>query len=91
MNKNWILLDNQSTIDLCCNFQATKNIRESETSRQIHCIDGIIHTNLIGDLPGYGIVWFHNNGIANILSLANVKNRQKVTYDSSDGNQFVVN
>jgi len=49
-----------------------------------------MHTNIIGDLPGYSIVWFHRNGIANILSLANVKNKHKVTYDSSNGNPFVV-
>ena len=56
---------------------------------QIHCTTGIFHTNLIGELPWYGIVWFHRNGIANILSLANVKNKHAVTYDSSNGNQFM--
>ena len=57
---------------------------------QIHCNAGIMHTNIIGDLPGYSTVWFHKTGIANILSLANVKIKHKETYHSSNGNQFVV-
>jgi len=57
---------------------------------QIHGNPGIMHTNLIGDLPGYSVVWFHIKYICKILSLANVKNKHKVTYDNSKGNQFVV-
>jgi hypothetical protein len=39
----------------------------------IHCNAGVTSTNLVGDLPGYGKVWFNPNGIANILSLLRVK------------------
>jgi hypothetical protein len=35
-------------------------------------------------------VWYHPNGIANILSLARVKEKHRVTFDSADKNQFVV-
>lgn len=57
----------------------------------IHCNAGVTSTNLIGDLPGYGTVWYHPNGIANIHSLARAKERgHKVTYDSEDGNCFKV-
>eukprot|EP00978_Attheya_sp_CCMP212_P031138 scaffold116611_cov32-Attheya_sp.AAC.1 len=35
----------------------------------IHCNAGVTITNLVGDLAGYGTVWYHPNGIANILSL----------------------
>ena len=46
---------------------------------------------MVGDLPGYGTVWYHPKGIANILSLARVKEREyHVTYDSHDGNEFRV-
>jgi len=35
-------------------------------------------------------VWFHPHGIANSLSLARVKERHRVTYDSSGANAFLV-
>jgi len=57
---------------------------------QINCNAGFLHTNLIGDLPGNGIIWYRKNSIANILSFANVINKNKVIYDSSKGNQFMV-
>lgn len=41
-------------------------------------------------MPGYGQVWYHPGGIANILSLARVKDKYRVTYDSTKGNQFQV-
>jgi hypothetical protein len=54
------------------------------------CVVGFPSTNLVGDLPGYGEVWYHPNNIANILSLARVKDRHRATFDSTDGNQFVI-
>jgi len=57
---------------------------------QIHCTAGTTTTNMVTDLPGYGMVWFHPNGITNILSLARVKAKYQVTYDSDGGNAFVV-
>ena len=46
--------------------------------------------NLIGDVCSYGMVWYHPNGITNILSLSWVKDQHPVTYDSRAGNAFVV-
>ncbi len=56
----------------------------------IHCNAGVTSTNMIGDQTGYGQVWYHPNGIANILSLARVKEKYRVTFDSNGENQFVV-
>jgi hypothetical protein len=41
-------------------------------------------------LKNYGEVWFNNKAIANILSLAKVKEIYPVHYDSDNGNQFIV-
>ena len=41
-------------------------------------------------LPEYGEVWYHPNGIANILSLAKVIKKYRVTFDSHDDNAFHV-
>ena len=56
----------------------------------IHCTAGVAKTNFIGDLPGYGTVWYHPDGIANILSLSKVKEKYRVNFDSDINNHFVV-
>jgi hypothetical protein len=45
---------------------------------------------LIGDLSGYGTVWYDPHAIANILSLKNVKNKYHVTYNSNEKGSFCV-
>ena len=57
----------------------------------IHCTAGVTTTRLVGDLPGYGKVWYHPDGIANILSLVRVKAKgYTITYNSAEGNHFKV-
>ena len=56
----------------------------------IHTTAGVACTNLIGDVHGCRTVWYHPNGIANILSLSQVKDQHPVTYNSRAGNAFVV-
>ena len=51
---------------------------------------GVTRTNLVGELPGYGTVWFHPDGIANILSLSRVKTKYRITFDSNENNEFIV-
>ena len=87
---SWILLDNQSTIDVFYNKAILTNIRKVPTKMNIHCNAGISTTNMVGDLAGYGIVWYHKNGIANILSLAKVSREHSVKFDSANGNKFEV-
>jgi hypothetical protein len=87
----WILLDNQSTVDVFRNASLLTNIRKSDQHMDIHCNAGVATTNMIGDLPGYGTVWYHPKGIANILSLSRMTSRgYRVVYDSADGAQFTV-
>ena len=43
-----------------------------------------------GDPPGYGMVWYHPSGIANILSLGRVQKRYCITFDREVGNRFLV-
>eukprot|EP00957_Ditylum_brightwellii_P119737 9135763-Ditylum_brightwellii.AAC.1 len=49
-----------------------------------------IYMNLKGTLPGYGKIWSSDQAIANILSMAKVKNTCHVSYDSKIKDAFVV-
>eukprot|EP00957_Ditylum_brightwellii_P060347 4582576-Ditylum_brightwellii.AAC.1 len=43
---------------------------------------------LIGDFSTFKTVWYHPGGIANIFSLANMKEDHQVAYNSQHGNCF---
>ena len=88
--KEWILLDSQSTVSIFSNHQLLRNICKSDRWMHIHCNAGITRTSLVGNFSRYGTVWYHPDGIANILSLAEVQKQFHVTYDSSKQNEFVV-
>jgi Zinc knuckle len=88
---NWILLDSQSTIDFFQCGNLLHNIHQSATSMDIHSNSGMTTTNLVGEYPGDGEVWYDPNGIANILSMLRMVGLgYTVTYSSADGNAFTV-
>jgi len=84
ISSSWILLDSQSTVDVFCNAKMLTNVREAKRQLTLHCNAGTVLVTTKGDLRGYGTVWYHPNGIANILSLNNIHKKYRVTFDSGN-------
>ena len=86
----WILLDSQSTVDIFCNLNLVQNIPRVKERMKIQCNAGTRVTNLVGDLPGYGPLWFDSRAIANVLSLKLIKEKYHIQYNSDEKDGFVV-
>ena len=83
MNENYLLLDNQSTVNQIVNPNMLKNIRKSSKPIKIHCNAGMSKTEFEGEL-GEMTVYHNPDGLANVLSLKSVAEKHRVTYDSWD-------
>ena len=90
VNEMWVLLDNQSTVDLFYNAVLLDNIEEVNDYITVHCNAGTVKVNMMGNLPGYGKVWYYPHGIANILSLFKVAQRFHIQYDNVKSSSFFV-
>jgi hypothetical protein len=90
--ETWILLDNQSTVDVFKSKSLLKEITTTSKTMTIHCNAGKAVTSQVGELAGYGTVWYHPSGIANILSLARVREKGfKVQYDDKNNIFLITN
>ena len=92
INQSWILLDSGSTIHLFTNGDLLTNIQKAPNGEHItvNTTAGSVTTNLQGELPGFGTVWHHPNGIANVLSLGLVTMELRTTMDTSIDNSINV-
>ena len=87
---DWLLLDNQSTVDIIHDKKLLKNIHTSDKPITIQSHAGTRILKQQGLLPGYGIVWFDEQCPANILSLNKAKTRFQVKFNSDHGNNFTL-
>jgi hypothetical protein len=83
ISSDLLLLDSQSTVHLFYQPEHVENIRPAATPIRVHCNKGTMETTQeadFGDTP----VYFDERGIANVLSLYQLGQKFKVTYDSTD-------
>jgi len=92
INPMWILCNNESTVDIIKNKNMLTNIRPTNNPVEITGIGGAkIRVNHIGDLLGYGSVYFHPDVSANIISFHHLAKRFKsVTYNNRIKDAFIV-
>ena len=88
MPLTWLLLDNQSTVDLITNAKMLVNIRtvQGEDAIRVYYNRGVNIVNRVGNLPGYGTVWYKPTGIANFLLMSRAMKKFWVVFDSEGGN-----
>lgn len=88
---NWIIMDSGSSIDMFANPNLLEEIHEAEEPLRVISTGGVTTVTKLGTLPGYpNKVWCHPGGVANILSMSNVKSHFRVTYDNHDCDVFRV-
>ena len=82
IDPDWILLDSQSTISVFRNASMLTNIRPSDHVLRALTNGGHQDSNMVGDFPNLGTVWYNSASIANILSLSDVRKVCRVTMDT---------
>ena len=83
ISSDLLLLDSQSTVHLSSQPEHVANIRPATNPTKVHCNKGTMDTTQeadFGDTP----VYFDARGIANVLSLYQLGQKFKVTYNSTD-------
>ena len=73
----WLFLCSQSKVDLIANAKILVDMRKvwSEDAIRVRCSSGFKIVDRVGDLPGYGNVWYERTGISNILSMSRATNK----------------
>jgi len=83
INKDFLLLDSQSTVDLFSNPDHVANIRPTSKPIRVHCNNGAKLTSEKADFGNID-VYFDESGITNVLSLFNLGKKHHITFDSHD-------
>jgi hypothetical protein len=89
--RNVLLLDNQSTFDLCYNKMFASKIFKAKNALSMMSNGGGLKITKKCKIPGYKyLVWFSKKAITNIICLKNLIKCYRITYDSKLDTTFVV-
>ena len=88
--KDYILLDNGLSTSIFANTRMVQGIKTVEKPLQLITNGGEVMTDKKAIVPGFGEVWFDYDSIANIFSFAELKDKHRITYDSSKEDAFIV-
>ena len=88
--KELVLLDSDSTDTVFCNKNYVTNVRKSDKPLILKTNGGEIVTTEICDVPYLGTQWFNENAVTNIISLADIAEKYRVTMDTKDEKSFTV-
>ena len=88
--QNMLLLDSCSTVDMFCNKNLVTNICTSKNYVTVKGNGGDLKTHQKAHVENYSKVWFDERAITDIVSLKNVKEKFRVTYDSNRDGTFTV-
>jgi hypothetical protein len=89
--KNWILLENETTVTIFCYSNLVSNIQDT-TNKSLNLVTnaGILQTSQKAIVPGWGKVWFNLYAIINIVSYSEMAKRHCITYNSNEEDAFTV-
>ena len=88
--KEYIILDNGSTLSLFGNPKLIEGIQESKTTLELATNTGTKCSNQEADMPGFGRVWYDQDAITNIFGFADLVKKYRITYDSDKEDTFLV-
>ena len=90
VNSNWILLDNQSTVNIFKSKDLLTDIGPASENIRCYCNGGFQDTSLSGTYEGIGEVYWNDTSLANILSYAELGQKYRITSDSWVEDSFTV-
>ena len=83
-----IILDSGSSADLFCDRRMIYDIKKSNKSLTLGTNAGGLTCDQEGTLPGYGQVPFYEDAVTNLMSLAKLADKYRVTYDNAVDDAF---
>ena len=83
-------MDSDSTDTVFCNPDYVTDIKETKQSLKLQTNGGVMTSSKKCNIPMLGNHWFNENSITNIISLADMIEKHRVTYDSAKEKAFLV-